>query len=368
MSVAPSGRALRARRLAGPAVSVVSLLAVVWWALHQQAPQWPTGAGSILLLVLAVIVYAGVSAVRGVRWYLILRRAGVEASMGDAQALTVVGYMGNTVLPARGGELLRVFLLAQRTGCSRVTILGTIIAERLVDLLALLILLLLLAIATATGGWGASHAGVTAAIAASTLLVLALALLVGRWLSRLGRFRALANRVGSLTLASRNLFDTQGALLILLASAVWIGEGLIFWLVGRALHLPLNILQASFLVVLSSLVAIIPAAPGYAGTYDAAIQFGLRALHMHGGRAISFGLLVRLVIFVPITVAGLILLVVRYGGLSSLGRVRRAAASRVAVEPAAAPVGAPASVVDGITLLRASAQRVEGGLDLVSKR
>jgi uncharacterized membrane protein YbhN (UPF0104 family) len=336
MSLPSGSRARRARRLVGPAVSALSLAAVVWWALHQQAPRWPTGTASWLLLGLAVLVYAGITMVRGLRWYLILRRAGVEASMADAQALTVVGYMGNTVLPARGGELLRLFMLGQRTGCSRVTILGTIVAERMIDLFALLMLLLLLAVVTATGVGSDSHVGAIAAIAAVTLFVPALALLGGWRLGRLARFRRLMARVSSLTLATRNLLSAQGLLLILLTGAIWMGEGLIYWLVGRAVHLHLNIWQGCFLVVLSSLVAIIPAAPGYAGTYDAAVQFGLRTLRVHGGQAISFGLLVRLVLFGPITVVGLILLVVRYGGLSALGR------ARIGISE---PTGAPASTV-----------------------
>ncbi|HXC23460.1 MAG TPA: hypothetical protein VNU28_02650 [Solirubrobacteraceae bacterium] len=57
MSAALRRGARRAWRLAGPVVSVVSLVAVVWWALHQQAPRWPTGATS-LLLALSVLMYA----------------------------------------------------------------------------------------------------------------------------------------------------------------------------------------------------------------------------------------------------------------------------------------------------------------------
>jgi uncharacterized membrane protein YbhN (UPF0104 family) len=368
MSRAPPGgtrwaRWAALRQLVGPVVSVVSLSAVVWWALHQQAPRWPTGASSLLLLALAVLLYACVTAVRGVRWHAILRRARVRASMADAQALIVVGYMGNTVLPARGGELLRMFFMGERTGCSRVAILGTIVAERLLDVLALLALLLLLAIVTATGGLYSSRLGLTAAI---VLLVLALALLAGWWLSRTGRLRGLSGRVASLTLASRNLLSAQGVALLLLTAVVWMGEGCIYWLVGRALDLHLNLLQGCFLVALTSLAATIPAAPGYAGTYDAAIQFGLGALHVHGGRAVAFGLLVRLVIFVPITVAGLILVALRYGGLSSLGRIRQARAPVGFGRPAADPpaVGGPAPApapVDGIVLLCAPAASIESG-------
>jgi len=364
VSVAPRGRTQRARRLAGPVISVVSLAAVVWWALHQQAPRWPTGTASWLLLVLAVLVYAGVTGMRGGRWYLILHRAGIEASMADVQALTIVGYMGNTVLPARGGELLRLFMLGKSTGASRITILGTIIAERVLDLFALLTLLLLLAVITATGVGMRSDVGATVAIAAITLLVLALAVLIGWRISRRGRFSALSSRVSSVTLATRNLLSAQGMLLVLLTAAIWMGEGFIYWLVGRAVHLHLSIWQGCFLVVVSSLVAIIPAAPGYAGTYDAAVQFGLRTLHVGGGQAISFGLLVRLVLFGPITVVGLILLVTRYGGLASL---RGMPIGSSEAGGARMPSVVPARAAEGTSLLSSPAPRVQSGLELVSK-
>lgn len=318
------------RRLAGPVLSAVSLSAVVWWALRQSSPRLPTRLSSLLLLALALIVYAGVTAVRGARWHAILRGAGVRASMADAQALTVVGYMGNTVLPVRGGELLRVLLLAGRTEGSRLAIAGTIVAERLLDVLALLAMLLVLAFVTASGVRDISHLSIMAAIA---LLLLALVLLVGWRVARAWRMRGLSGHVTSITLASRNLLSLQGVMLGLLTASVWVGEGCIYWLVGRALDLRLGLLQGCFLMVLSSLVATIPAAPGYTGTYDAAIQLGLGALRVHGGRAVAFGLLVRLVIFVPITVVGLILVVVRYGGLASLGRLRRAGSPAVTDRP-----------------------------------
>ncbi len=348
MSTASHAGARRARRLLGPAVSVVSLAAVVWWALHQQAPRWPTGSGSLVLILFAVLVYAGVSMVRGARWHMILRRAGIPASMVDAQALIVVGYMGNTVLPARGGELLRMFFLGRSTGCSRITILGTIIAERLLDALALLVMLVvLLAIVTASGVGGSSNPTDLGIVAGSFALAGALLLLAAWQMARTGRLRGLSGRVASLTLATRNLLSAQGLLLGLLTVPIWIGEGFIYWLVGAALHLHLDLAQGCFLVVLSSLVAIIPAAPGYAGTYDAAIQLGLGALGVHGGRAVSFGLLVRLVIFLPITVVGLVLLVVRYGGLSSLvGARRQRYGGSPTRTPATNPLGAELARAD----------------------
>jgi len=320
----------------GPVVSLVSLTAVVWWALGQHTPAWPRGASRIGLLGVAVLAYAAVTALRGVRWHAILQGAGVPAPMADAQALVVVGYMGNTVLPARGGELLRMYFMGERTGSSRISILGTILAERTLDVLALSGMLVGLALATAAS----THSLLTLWLAvAGALLVLAVALAMLRRASRAGR---LGSRLASFTLASRNLFSAQGAMLVALTVPVWAGEGCIYWLVGRALDMRLGLLACGFLVAISSLAAAIPAAPGYVGTYDASIQFGLRALHWHGGQAVGFGLLVRLVIFVPITVLGLGLVVFRYGGRASLSPLRRigartavdvARAERLAVEP-----------------------------------
>jgi glycosyltransferase 2 family protein len=385
VSVALPGWTQRARRWAGPIVSVISLAAVLWWALHQQAPRWPTGTASLLLLGLAVLVYAAVTIVRGIRWHAILNRADVPLGMADAQALVVVGYMGNTVLPARGGELLRIFLAAQRTGSSKITVLGTIVAERLLDVLALLALLVTLAAVTTTGLQSSIHDLHIDPAIGMALLVLVLALVLGGvWVARArvraGRLSGLRARIASLTLATRNLLSAQGLLLIALTAAVWLGEGLVYWLVGDALQLGLSIAQSCFLVVLSSLVAIIPAAPGYAGTYDAAIQLGLRGLGIGGGPAIAFGLLVRLVIFLPITVAGLILMVFRYGGLSSLGRLRRQAPMFKEEEPApeqwspgpsapaaVAPTIAHTGTAGGASLMRSPVPVVDGRLELVSK-
>ena len=323
MSAAPPAgtRWLTVRSLIGPIISAVSLAAVIWWAVHQQAPRWPAGSSNLLLLGLSLLVYAGVTALRGLRWGAILRGAGIQASAGEVQAVVIVGYMGNSVLPARGGDLLRIFLMGERTGCARVTILGTIIAERLLDVLTLLAMCVALALVSAGDLASVYKLGVAAAIALSACALAMLA--AARWI-RAGRFGGLRGRVDSLTLASRNLLEPQGGMLVALTAIVWIGEGCVYWLVGRSLDIDLSPVQACFLVALSSLAAAIPAGPGYVGTYDAAVQFGLRALRVGGGSALAFGVLVRLVLFAPITAVGLVLVVVRYGGLSSLARTRLA--------------------------------------------
>jgi hypothetical protein len=71
---------------------------------------------------------------------------------------------------------------------------------------------------------------------------------------------------------------------------------------------------------------LIPAAPGYIGTYDAAVIFAVGAVSTASKSTIpSYLLLLRFVLFIPITVAGFGLLVFRYGGLSRIRAARESA-------------------------------------------
>jgi uncharacterized membrane protein YbhN (UPF0104 family) len=308
-------RRRRRRDLLGLLISAVSLAGVVWWGLEQQTPRFPSSPEDLFLLVLAVAFYAVATLVRGWRWHVILRQSGIAHSRADAYALTTVGYMGNTVLPARGGEILRVLLLGERTDARRREILGSIVAERALDAAALIVLFVLL---TWTQVAGAPVGQTPAAIAVALVAAATLVLLFYIWLRRRGRLERFASIVRPFLLASRRMVGKRGFGLLVITISVWVIEGVIFWLIGHSLDLDVNLLEGLFLVVLTSFFLIVPAAPGYLGTFDAALIFGLKALDIRGGEAVAYVVLVRFVLFVPITIAGLVLMLTRYGGLSRL--------------------------------------------------
>src|SRR4051794_26173194 len=85
-------------RAVGLLISVVAVAAVVWWASKQQAPKLPSSFREIAFLVLAVLLYAVNTLVRGERWQRLLDRNGASAHRADSYGLTTVGYMGNNVL------------------------------------------------------------------------------------------------------------------------------------------------------------------------------------------------------------------------------------------------------------------------------
>jgi uncharacterized membrane protein YbhN (UPF0104 family) len=62
-------------------------------------------------------------------------------------------------------------------------------------------------------------------------------------------------------------------------------------------------------MALTNLSALVPAAPGYVGTFDAAVLLALRSLKLP---ALGYLLVLRFILFVPITVAGLAVFIARY--------------------------------------------------------
>ena len=322
------------RAVLGALLSVAALAGCVWWASKQEAPSFPTKASSLGEIVAALSIYALITAVRGWRWHRILLWTGNDHRAADAYALTVVGYMGNTVLPARGGEVLRILLLSERSSARRREALGTVLPERLLDAAALV---LLFAVVSFLGTAGTPTGTAPAAAGLVVLLVAVIALVAYLRLRIAGRFGAFAERVRPVARASRLLLTWLGVALLAVSLLVWLAEATVFWLVVDALSIDISGPEALLIVLLASFFALVPAAPGYVGTFDAALLFGMRAAGVAGGAAIGAALLYRFVVFVPITVAGLLLMLVRYGGL---GRLR--ARNRPAEEPAlAAPPRQP---------------------------
>jgi uncharacterized membrane protein YbhN (UPF0104 family) len=304
----------------GLAISAVCLAGVIWWVSDQSAPTLPSSSGAMLILLTALAVYASTIVLRGARWSMILMRAGIACRPTEPYALTVVGYMGNNVLPLRGGEVLRVVLLTDRSSAGWREALGSIIPERLLDMAALVLLLVTVTVAHI----GGAPAGEAPAIVAGALLVAAVAAGFGYLaLRRRGYFDWFAEMIRPYARASRTLFTLTGAGLLALSVGIWLLEAGVFWLVAESLEIDITLFEALMVDILASFSALIPAGPGYIGTYDAAMLFALGAIGVTSGAALTFAILVRFVVFVPVTICGLLLVVLRYGGLSRLARRRR---------------------------------------------
>jgi len=301
------------------AISVVALAAVVWWASHQRMPELPAASVALPRLAAALGLYAVATALRGERWLHLMRRGGAPLGRVDAYAVTTVGYMGNNALPARAGDFLKSVLSSRQAGTPTTDGFGTLVAERVLDALALVLvfamLVTTLSLPLGVHGW-------MLALVVGALLVAALA----AWL--LGRDTDAGRRaqqlVARLLAPTRSLWSAGGAALLALSVVLWLVEGSVYAVLGAVAGLHLSLVDGLYIMALANLVALVPAAPGYVGTFDAAVILAVRLVA--GGThaaALTYAVVVRFVLFVPITIVGLVALVVRYGGLRRLSLALR---------------------------------------------
>jgi uncharacterized membrane protein YbhN (UPF0104 family) len=314
----PSRRRRSHLSLLGGLVSVVALAAVVWWASKQQAPKLPHTPGQILALVGAIALYGVATLVRGERWQRLLRDEGGVPPRADTYALTAIGYMGNNVLPARAGDAIRVVLMAPPARVSRRTVVGTLLAERILDIVVLVVLF----VVVGYGLLGTVGGGKVEIIAGAVVVVVAVCAVGWRFVRRSERLHDLLAPMVSATLGLRRAH--HALLLVSMTLVIWAVEAAVWIAVGAAVGFGMGPLDGIYLVALASVFAMIPSGPAYAGTQDAAVAIGIKALGGSGGTAVAYLLMLRFVIVVPITLVGLVLLVVRYGGIKKL-RLARAA-------------------------------------------
>jgi glycosyltransferase 2 family protein len=289
---------------------------VVVWAANQPAPHLPSTSGAWAWLVVAIGVYlVGACVLRGERWLLLLRRNGAEdVHRSDCYALNAVGFMGNNVLPARAGDAMRVVAMAPRAHVTYRTVIGTLVAERVLDVVVLLGIFVIVAFGL-LHGIALPSGQRFALLVAVALLLLIVGLGVGIWLARRGTLRKWLDFLAPMARATANLRGRHGAEALTLTVVIWATEIAVWWATGRAAGLDFDFLQACYLVSLASIFVLVPAGPGYLGTLDAAVIFGVKAIGGSGADALSYLLLLRFVLLVPITLVGLGALMARYRGV-----------------------------------------------------
>jgi uncharacterized protein (TIRG00374 family) len=91
-------------------------------------------------IVLAELAYLAFILVRGWRWQVILQASAPRATFGDATAVTAIGFAVNSVSPFKLGELLRIGAIAPRVKIGIGEAGATVVVERVLDVLALLVI------------------------------------------------------------------------------------------------------------------------------------------------------------------------------------------------------------------------------------
>jgi glycosyltransferase 2 family protein len=261
---------------------------------------------------------------RASRWRVLLS-AGKRLPVRDVFWANMAGYLGNAVLPARAGDVIRAVYLGRASAISTSFAFATGLVERLVDLVVLIILGSA-ALALAGFMFGPLRAGLQG-LAAVGVIGLACLLLLPRFSRPLERLiralpflnagwkERLAGMLSRFLLGLGAILDWRRAsLFLLLTAAVWLVDGLGAVLLGRILHLPLTLDQAFVLLAALGLSSAIPSTPGYLGLY----QFAARAVLVPFGFSPAAALA-----FILFAQALGLIVVATWGGLS-LWRFSRA--------------------------------------------
>ncbi len=301
-------------------------------------------------IALAVTFALSDYGVRAVRWLVLFRHIDATVPLETLWRGTAIGAALNTVLPLRGGDLVRPAYVANRRAVPFTTVLSTTVVERLLDMVggvvALLVLAVLLPSDLAAGPetlarlqrWGIG-AAITALIGLGVVSLLAtrrareIAMLLTRpWPGpvRMRMMRLYLQLALGLEVGGQPARLVAGLGLTALLWAVTAGMG---WAVFHALGVDAPPLLGLFLAVAITAAVAVPQAPGFLGVFQvvaaqAALLWGVSA-------AVSEASAIALwVVYVlPITAIGLGYGVVEGRGLLGYARVIEEKAASVAVEP-----------------------------------
>ncbi len=231
--------------------------------------------------LVAFVIYYLSFPLRAVRWRILLENAGYNKAndvhlprFWKLVEIIYISWFANVIVPAKLGDLYRVYLLRQETRLSASRSFGTVLAERLLDLIVLLLLFILAAIISLHGnlppqlltGLKITLAAVIAGIIGLFLLHFLrhrIAVLVPR------RFRTHYNHFQEGTLGSFRRLPT----LVGLTIGVWVCESLRFFFIALALNLidgglVHSITAASFIALGAALLTVIPFTGGGVGLLE----------------------------------------------------------------------------------------------------
>jgi phosphatidylinositol alpha-mannosyltransferase len=311
-----SDRARRARALRRLGLAGSSLLGAGLAALALQHIGVTRVAASLLaskpgLLLAGLAAMCVAMFVRALAWHAILVVAPTwrRAKRRDAMQGTFIGVLMSSTLPARLGEPSRALIVARRLGRARETlpvVLGTMVSQTLLNLLALLILgcVTLSSVSVLDGSNDRALLLIALAPLAALLVVLLAPVLIPRAaVSRSRRLQALLGGLRDVLLRLRDGLQVfrrprRAALATAMQLGAWALQWLSCWLLLMALGLDSHAGAAAAAGVLFAVnvTAVIPATPANVGVFQAACVAVLAgAYHVSTPDAIAYGIVLQAV-------------------------------------------------------------------------
>lgn len=281
-------------------------IASVWQELRSASP---------VPLVLAMCVVAVSFWVRALRWGVLLgERQPVKVQFLFTSMM--IGYLANNVLPARLGELVRIYVFHRKAGISKSKVAATVVLERLMDVLVLLALIGVLSFFLPLPPVIRSGSRMAAVICVALGMLLFFLALRGRGPARVAAQTVgwLSDSMGQKVQGTLERFvdglsalrsGKQGLVALMLILGIWGMETISVGLIMRSLHLHLPWIASLFVLVVVSLSFAIPAGPGSVGTYEFFAVTALTPFAVDGSKALGLALVLHTVGYAMTSAVGL---------------------------------------------------------------
>ena len=299
---------------------------LLYWVFHDKNPQALSAAllrASWPALALAAFLNLSHNAVRVLRWGWLLEPVRPGVPFRPMFSAVILGFMMTLVVPGRIGEVVRPAILSAREKLPLAPCLGTVVADRLLDGVAIVALFALGSLNAHFVAGSANLAGeirVTAVLALTAMVAGLVALVAistfgGRmdtWLSRRWAPVRWAVRVTLGLSRGVDALRSPRRLVPILAYslALWLVIALATWAGIRAGGADVGFSDTLVMLPLLALGVSLPT-PGGVGGYHALMQFGLVSLFgVDPTVAAGAGILMHLAIVLPVLVLGPVLLYV----------------------------------------------------------
>ena len=279
-------------------------------------------------LAASIVLNLGSLWARARRWHYLFPPGAQPSGLFNA---VMIGYMANNLLPLRAGEVVRAYVVTRR-GQRFWTTVTTMVVERVLDGLAiglLLASLFLLVPIPRELEWAAL---VFLSVDLALIAVLGAFAVAPARCKRLAR--VLTGGRPALTARAERLLDTVDAGLagmraprhflpmIGWSGAIWLAMVACIWAGFRAARLDLPLVAAWTTLGFLGLGVSLPSSPGFVGVIQAAVVTALRLYEVPYDDALSFSLLLHVSQFIPVTVWGLVLLLVEHVSLAEAVRTQ----------------------------------------------
>ena len=273
---------------------------------------------NLLYFPLAIVLALISIFIRSLRWGVILSSF-KPINQRILFPITSVGLLAITILPFRTGEVARPFLINKASGIPFSSALTTIVVERFLDMLMILLLIFFIINFSNVPSW-VSKIGLSLLILVCSLSLIFIVIyktkaLIKKYLIKANirlsnKFKLLINEIFDNLLLGFSIFFRPKELLnsLLLSLGLWIIYGLIVYVMFLFHSFEFSIVSSFSVMTISYLSILVPSAPGFLGTFQFASSSALSIFGASSQDAALFSITYYLALIGTNIIVGLIFL------------------------------------------------------------